>query len=282
MSGSVRGVLMSALPRLRHEPTAKRVRAVLDGVTVVDTSRALLVWEPRRVVASWAVPEQDLTGTLDAAARSGLADGDVGYAMPDLTQRPVLDPSIPFAAHTTEGASLDVGIGGRVLSGAAFRPDDPDLAGYVVLDFAAFDEWWEEDTRNIAHPRDPFHRIDVLPSSRTVRLEVDGLELATSSRPTLLFETMLPTRYYLPREDVVVPLQPSATTSTCAYKGHASYYSVSLADVDLPDIAWTYEHPLPEAAGVTGLIAFFDERIDVVLDGQRRERPVTPWSRGPR
>ena len=169
----------------------------------------------------------------------------------------------------------------RVLPGAAFRAHDPDLAGYVVLDFAAFDEWWEEDARNVAHPRDPFHRVDVLPSSRTVRLEIDGTELATSGRPTLLFETMLPTRYYLRREEVAVPLLPSATTSMCAYKGQASYSSVSVGGTELRDIAWTYEDPLAEAAGVTGLVAFFDERIDVVLDGERRPRPVTPWSRGP-
>lgn len=281
MSRSVRGVLMSALPHLRHEPTAKRVRAVLDGVTVVDTTRALLVWEPRRVVASWAVPEEDLAAALVGATQPGLAGEGIGHAMPELTRRPVLDPSIPFAAHSTAGTSLDVEAGGRVLPAAAFRVDDADLAGYVVLDFAAFDEWWEEDARNLAHPRDPFHRIDVLRTSRTVRLEIDGTELATSRRPTLLFESMLPTRYYLPREDVVVPLQPSPTTSTCAYKGRASYFSVSVGGVELPDIAWTYEQPLAEATGVAGLVAFFDERIDVVLDGQRRQRPVTPWSRGP-
>jgi uncharacterized protein (DUF427 family) len=281
MSGSVHEVLMGALPRLRHEPTAKRVRAVLDGATVVDTRRALLVWEPRRIVASWAVPEEDLTGTLRGAAEPGLADEDLGHAMPDVSRRPVLDPSIPFAAHSTEGSSLDVEAGGRLLPGAAFRAHDPDLAGYVVLDFGAFDEWWEEDARNVAHPRDPFHRVDVLPSSRTVRLEVDGTELATSHSPTLLFETMLPTRYYLRREEVAVPLLPSPTTSMCAYKGQASYSSVSVGGTELRDIAWTYEQPLAEAAGVSGLVAFFDERIDVVLDGERRPRPVTPWSRGP-
>src|SRR5437660_856274 len=108
MSGSVHDVLMGALPHLRHEPTAKRVRAVVGGATVVDTRRALLVWEPRRVVASWAVPEEDLAGTLSSPSEAALAGEDVGHAMPDVSRRPVLDPSIPFAAHTTEGQSLDV------------------------------------------------------------------------------------------------------------------------------------------------------------------------------
>jgi uncharacterized protein (DUF427 family) len=273
MSGSVRDELMSTLPRLRHEPSGKRVRAVLDGETVVDTHRALLVWEPRRVVASWAVPVQDVAGTLAAHDRD-----DAGPAVPGLAQRPVLDPSVPFAAHTTGGASLDIGVGGRTLPGAAFRAEDAVLEGYLLLDFAAFDEWWEEDVRSVAHPRDPFHRIDVLPSSRSVRLEIDGTELASSDRPTLLFETMLPTRFYLRPEEVAVPLHPSTTTSTCAYKGQATYSSAVVGGVELRDLAWSYEAPLPEAAGVTGLVAFFDERIDVVLDGEHRPRPVTPWS----
>lgn len=139
MSGSLSKMFMSALPQLRYEPTAKRVRAVLDGTTVVDTNRALLVWEPRRVVASWAVPEEDVAGVLGAAVQADLAGDDVGHAMPDLTRRPVLDPSIPFAVHSTEGTALDVEAGGRILSAAAFRADDADLEGYVVLDFAAFD-----------------------------------------------------------------------------------------------------------------------------------------------
>src|SRR4029077_8869489 len=96
-------------------------------------------------------------------------------------------------------------------AGAGFRPADPDLAGLVILDFGAFDAWYEEDELNVGHPRDPFHRIDVLPSSRQVRLEVDGKVLAVSPRPPLLFEAMLPPRYYLPRADVTAELIPSET-----------------------------------------------------------------------
>ena len=131
----------------------------------------------------------------------------------------------------------------------------------------------------MGHPRYPFHRIDVLASSRTVRLELDGQLLAELSRPALLFETMLPARYYLPREDIRAGLIPSTTTSYCAYKGRASYWSATVGGRVIPDLAWAYEEPLHDAAQVGGLIAFFDERIDVTLDGRRRERPVTPWSR---
>ena len=206
---------------------------------------------------------------------------DVGVALPDMTARPVLDPRIPFAVHSADGEVVDLHAAGRHRTGAGFRPADPDLAGLVVLDFGAFDAWYEEDELNVAHPRDPFHRIDVLPSSRRIRLELDGQVLAASSRPAVLFETMLPARFYLRRADVTAELIPSPTRTWCAYKGQASYFSASVGGRLVPDIAWTYEDPLHDAAQVRGLVAFFDERIDVILDGERRARPVTPWSKGP-
>jgi uncharacterized protein (DUF427 family) len=259
--------MAARLGELRYEPTAKRIRAQLGSATVVDSTRALLVWEPRRIVPSYAVPEGDIGVALvdvDPAAHP--------EAPPD---RPVLDPSVPFAAHTAEGTPVDVA-GAR--PGAGFRLADPDLAGYLVLDFTAFDGWYEEDEPSVAHPRDPFHRIDVLASSRTVRVERDGTVLAESARPTLLFETSLPTRYYLPRDDVRVELVPSSRQSYCAYKGQASYWSVSVDGLAVPDLAWSYEDPRHEAQQVRGLVAFFNEHVDLVVDGERQDRPSTPWS----
>jgi uncharacterized protein (DUF427 family) len=280
MSVELRALMTSGFDQFRVQPTAKRIRAVLDGETVADTTRALLVWEPRRVVPSYAVPVDDVHGRLVPAGVPAAGTSQTG-PVPMLGDRPVLDPSIPFAVHTAEGQPVDLLAGGRTLAGAAFRPADPDLAGYVVLDFAAFEAWYEEDELNVAHPRDPFHRIDVLASSRQVRLELNGQVLAESSRPVLLFETMLPTRYYLPREDVRAALVPSLTRTWCAYKGQASYWSAVLGGDQLTDIAWSYAEPLHDAARVRDLVAFFDERIDVTLDGARLERPVTPWSSGP-
>ncbi|HEY2688720.1 MAG TPA: DUF427 domain-containing protein [Streptosporangiaceae bacterium] len=278
MSTQVRGLLASGFGQLRYEPTAKRIRAELGGRTVVDSTRALLVWEPRRIVPSYAVPADDVRGDLADAGQAAAAPADdLGSRLPDVTDRPVLDPSIPFAVHTAEGQAVDVP--GR--PGAGFRPADADLAGYVILDFTAFDAWYEEDQRNVAHPRDPFHRVDVLPSSREIRLELDGHVLAESSRPMLLFETMLPTRFYLPREDVKAELTPTSTHTYCAYKGQASYWSVSAGGRTLTDVAWTYNEPLHDAAEVRGLVAFFNERVDVVLDGERQDRPITPWSPRP-
>ena len=279
MSSQVRELMASGFGQLRHEPTAKRIRAVLGGETVVDSTRALLVWEPRRIVPSYAVPAEDVHGELRAAAVATPGPGtDVGVALPDVTALRVLDPRIPFAVHSADGEAADLRAAGQERPGAAFRPADGDLAGMVVLDFGAFDAWYEEDELNVAHPRDPFHRIDVLPSSRQVQLELDGVPLADSSRPALLFETMLPTRYYLPRADVIAELIPSDTKTWCAYKGQASYYSVRVGGQLIPDIAWYYTDPRHDALQVRDLIAFFTERVDVTLDGERRPRPVTPWS----
>ena len=251
---------MRRLGELRYEPTEKRIRATNGGETVVDSVRAMLVWEPRRVVPSYAVPEADVRGELVPAAAADAA-GDAP---------PVLSPVIPFAVHSTDGEPLTVRAGSHTLEGAAFRPADPDLAGHVVLDSRAFDGWLEEDEPVFGHPRDPFHRVDTRRSSRHIRIELDGRLLAETTRATLLFETSLPTRYYLPREDVRVELTPSERRTYCPYKGEASYFSIDTAD-GARDLIWCYEDPLEELVAVKGLLAFFDERVNVVVDGERRE-----------
>jgi len=283
MSIQVHELLASGMGQLRYEPTTKRVRATLGGATVVDSTRAVLVWEPRRIVPSYAVPAADIHGEL-VPSTAPTTDGELadGSLLPDVFARPVLDPSVPFSAHTTAGEAVDVRANGENSPGAGLRLTDPDLAGYVVLDFPAFDGWSEEDEPIVGHPRDPFHRIDVLASSRHLRLELDGHVLAESSRPMLLFETMLPVRYYLPRGDVRAKLVRSDAHTYCAYKGKASYWSANVGGRLVPDLAWTYREPLTDASRVAGLVAFFNERVDVVLDGQRSERPVTPWSPEPR
>ena len=267
-------LLSDNLGALRYEPTAKRIRVSLGGEPVADTREARLVWEPRRVVPTYAVPLAALSGQLVPAGAESGADEDVGVRLPAISSRPILDPTVPFDAHSCAGTAFDVIAGEETGAAAAFRPEDADMADYVILEFNAF-EWREEDERIVSHPHDPFGRIDVLRSSRHIRVESDGRLLAESSRPMLLFETLLPVRYYLPREDVVVRLDHSDTVSYCAYKGRASYYSVP----DGPrDVAWTYHEPLHDAEQVRDHICFFDERLDVIVDGERRDRPVTPWS----
>jgi uncharacterized protein (DUF427 family) len=226
MSVRLREVMMQHLDALRHEPTDKRIRASLDGRTVVDSTRALLVWEPKRIVPTYAVPVDDVTGEL--VADPSVDPGDAELVAPQLLGRPVYDPSIPFAVHTTDGEPLVVRIDGTERAPHAFRPADLDLAGYVLLDFADFDEWFEEDERNLSHPRDPFHRVDIVHSSRAVRVELDGVVLAESDSPHLLFEPPLPVRYYFPLDDVRTELLESSELVTrCAYKGEASYFSAA-------------------------------------------------------
>jgi uncharacterized protein (DUF427 family) len=249
-------ILAEARTRLRHEPIERRVRARLGEQTVVDSTRAMLVWEPRRIVPSFAVPAEDIDAELPAApAANGDAPG-------------VLHPGIPFEVHTAAGRPVTVG--DRV--GAGFLPDD--LPGHVVLDFDAFDAWYEEDEEIFGHPRDPFHRVDVRQTSRPVRIELDGEVLAETTRARLVFETSLMTRFYLPREDVSVPLEPHSRRTYCPYKGRASYWSAGRYEA----IAWSYEQPLPDMAAVTGLIAFWDELVDVYLDGELRRRPSGPFA----
>jgi uncharacterized protein (DUF427 family) len=253
-------LLTRARSELRHEPIERRVRANVGAQSVVDSTRAILVWEPRRVVPSYAVPAGDIRAELSTApATNGEAAG-------------VLHPGIPFSVHTAAGEP--VSIAGR--EGAGFRLADEDLAGYVELDFAAFDDWYEEDEPVAGHPRDPFHRVDVRRTARPVRIEVDGDVVAETTRARLLFETSLPVRFYLPREDVRLELHPGSRRSYCPYKGRASYWSIDAGGRRREDLGWSYEQPLPDAVAITGLVAFWDERVDVFLDGERRERPRGP------
>ena len=246
---------------LRHEPIERRVRAIAGGETVVDSTRATLVWEPRRIIPSFAVPESDIRAELSPAPA---ADQHVPGA---------LHPGIPFAVHTAEGEPVSVGD----REGAGFRLADPDLAGYVALDFYAFD-WYEEDERIEGHPRDPFHRVDVRRTSRPVRIEVGGEVVAETTRARLLFETGLPTRFYIPPEDIRLELHPSSRRTYCPYKGEASYWSVDAGGRRREDLGWSYEEPLEDGPPVSGLIAFWDERVDVFLDGERHDSSRSPFA----
>ncbi len=263
-------------PSLRYEPTAKRVRALVGDRPIVDTRSAMLVWEPGRVVPQYAVPEADLHAELLPADT-----GEAPAAKPVRLGRdgpPVLDPRTPFLVHSCQGEPLTVVAGDVSVAGAAFRPADPDLAGYVVLEFRAFD-WLEEDQPVISHPHDPYSRIDVLRSDAHIQVSVGDVVLVDSTRTRMLYETGLPARCYVPREDVRFDLLvPSQTRTSCAYKGHASYWSAVVDGCEHADLAWSYEDPLADALDVRDHVAFFDERVDVVVDDVPRERPVSPWS----
>jgi uncharacterized protein (DUF427 family) len=155
----------------------------------------------------------------------------------------------------------------------------PQLDDHVTFAWDDLDAWFEEDEQLIAHAIDPYHRVDVRPSSRHVVVSANGAELADTERAHALFESGLPTRWYLPRGDVRVELEPSGLRTECAYKGVASYFSVRAGDELLENIAWTYPEPRHDASAVRDLVCFFNEAVDLDVDGELQERPATPWGR---
>jgi len=176
----------------------------------------------------------------------------------------------------------DVIVGEHTAAGAAVvHPDSPivEIRELVRLDWSAGFEWLGEDEPVYTHPRDPYTRVDILASSREVRVEVDGVTIAESRSPRILFETGLPPRYYLPLSDVRLDLlTPTDSVTHCPYKGAATYWSLVLDTTRYDDIAWGYRTPLPESQKVAGLICFYNERVDLYVDGAQQAQPRTKFS----
>jgi uncharacterized protein (DUF427 family) len=243
------------------QPWPRRVRGYLGHEAVVDSRRALLLFEDGHLPV-WYFPADDVRTDL-------------------------LEPSTKHTQCPRKGTASywTARVGDREVRDAAWSYEQPiagreDIAGYLAFYWGRLDHWYEEDDEVFVHARDPYHRVDVLNSSRHVRIELDGVVLAESRRPRLLFETRLPTRYYLPKADVRMELlEPSDTSTQCPYKGVASYYSARVGDRLVADLAWTYPYPIPECPKVEGLVAFYDEHVDVWVDGEPQPRPDSPWSR---
>ncbi len=226
----------------RAERGLKRVRAFLAGELVVDTRTPVLVWE-WPFYPAYYLPRDDVTAALEPAADDRL---DV------CTAHGVAEKAARRTVVTVDGEDLDL----------------------VRVDWAAMDEWFEEDEPVYVHPRDPGVRVDVLASSRHVVMEVDGHRLVESRQPRILLETRLPPRYYVPITDVRMELlRPSSTISHCPYKGTASYWSVVLDGTVHEDLVWTYRSPLPESQKVMGLASVYTEKVDLWLDGVLQDRP---------
>ncbi|MBF6332714.1 DUF427 domain-containing protein [Nocardia transvalensis] len=243
--------------RVRTEPSPKRVRTYVEGRLVADTTAPLLVWENPHY-PTYYVPVADLRVKLEPSG------------------------STRHSPSRGEGVQYDVVVDGITRSGAALRyPDSPipELREHVRLDWDLMDEWFEEDEPIYVHPRDPYTRVDVLVSSRHVRVAIGGQTVAESRAPHILYETGLPPRYYLPMTDVRMDLlTPSQTRTRCPYKGTAEYFNVRIGDAEYPDLVWLYRTPLPESQKVAGLVCFYNEKVDLSIDGEPQQRPKTPFT----
>ena len=246
---------------IRVERGQKRVRAYLGGELVADTRKPLLVWEIP-YFPTYYIAASDITAELIPAGqtehKARLGDAEILH--------------VKTETGTAEGAAR------RYPEAAA-----AELRDAIRLDWDAMTEWFEEDEPVYAHPRDPYSRVDILASSRHVRIELDGVTVAESSQPKILFETGLPPRYYLPVTDLRMDLlKPSQRETFCPYKGTAGYWSVDTSDVAdngrlHKDVVWIYRSPLPESQKIIGLACFYNERVDLFLDGEPEPRPPSPF-----
>lgn len=246
---------------LLWEPGERWVRGYKGDIAVVDSRHPVYVWEPGVPVPLYAFPREEVRTDL---------------------LRPAKNPRT--GAHTGSQVFYDLEADGELVENAAWTFPAEDLAGHIAFEWfrhwdSGLDHWYEEQEEIFIHPRDPHKRVDALPSNRHVVVELAGTVVADTRRPVLLFETSLPTRYYIPREDVRLDLfTPTAHRTGCPYKGTAEYWTWN-AGGDVPrNILWSYSDPLPAVAPVKGLLAFYNEAVDLTVDGERRERPVTPFT----
>jgi uncharacterized protein (DUF427 family) len=255
-------VVPTRAQRFHLEPSPRRVRVVFGGATIAESTGVMLLREAGRLPVCyfpWSDVRADLLTRSEHIVTSDLK-GLATYYHVRVGERTAENAAWSYEAPPPEGG--------------------PDLRGYGAFYWSAMDEVFEEDERAYAHARDPYKLIDTRHSSRHVRVVLAGTTLAETHRPTLLFETGLPVRYYIPLDDLRMDvLEPSDTQSQCAYKGVAAYWSARIGGRLYPDVAWYYREPLALVTPIAGLAAFFQERVDAIeVDGQTVERPRTPWS----
>ena len=237
---------------LYFQPSPKRVRAVLNGETVLDSRRAKLLHETGHLPVYY-FPKEDVRTELleDDTTTHCPFKGDAKYWSLKVGDRHA-ENAVWGYPEPLETSPI---------------PDD-----HVAVYWGAMDEWYEEDEQVFVHPHDPFHRVDVLDSSRHVKVTIAGETVAETDHPKLLFETSLPTRYYIPEEDVRTELLTESSTRTgCPYKGTATYYSFQKNGTTVEDVAWSYPEPLPEAEKLPGTRCFYGEGVEIEVDGQKAE-----------
>ncbi len=244
-------------------PTQKKVRVEFNGEVIAESAETLLMRESHY--------ELNYYFPIESVKQDYLVDN--GHT--------------ETSGYRGLARFWDVQVGDKRVENAAWEhPDEPsnakrpDLRGYISFKFHKLDTWYEEAEEIIVHPRDPFHRVDIVQSDRQVRVEIDGVTVAETNKAMFLFETGLPARYYIPQDDVNMNyLTPVADKQTgCPYKGWANYWSVNVDGTDYGDVVWSYLTPLDESHKIKGLLSFYNEKVDIYVDGQLEERPHTVFA----
>ncbi|MBZ0278457.1 MAG: DUF427 domain-containing protein [Anaerolineae bacterium] len=243
------------------EPSPRHVRAVFGGQTVADSKRAMLLRDSSYEI-HYLFPLEDVRMELLEAT-----------------------DYIKESSYKGSRTHWTLRVDGKTAENAAWvypnEPvnDRPDLRGYIGFEWNAIDHWYEEDEEIFVHPRDPYHRVDTIKSSRHVKVMVDGEVIAETTQPYLLFETGLPTRYYIPLEDVNMDyLAPTDLHTACPYKGTASYWSIQVNGKTYENLVWAYPDPIAEIPKIKGTAAFYNEKLDIYVDGELQDHPHTVWS----
>jgi uncharacterized protein (DUF427 family) len=247
---------------LYMEPCPKWLRVMFEGETIADSRRALLLSESGLQPVYYFPPEDVRTDLFEPSDRHTHCPkkGEASYQ--SIRVRDRFEPAIAwYYPEPLEGAAP--------------------LKDMIAFYWDRVDHWYEEGEEVFVHPRDPYHRVDVLPTQRHIRISLDGELLAETDDAMALFESNLPTRWYLPREDVSVELEPTDTVTRCPYKGTAGYYAVRLPSGEtVKDLIWHYDDPLGAVDRIAGRLCFFNERVDIELDGEPEHRPETTWRHG--
>ncbi|KAF4971409.1 hypothetical protein FZEAL_9860 [Fusarium zealandicum] len=249
-------------PRKTYE-TSRRVRAVHNHTFIVDTTKSVYIWEHDFYPALY-VPQKDLINCELNDKREIPSEGNGSAAVAEL----VVSPHDGLGEARVEGV-------------LRFNTDETlgHLAGKVRIEFGSISQWLEEDAPIYVHPKDPFKRVDILRSQRPIEVKVNGKTIAKATSCMHLFETGLPTRYYLPLASVdQAVLRHSDLRTRCPYKGEAEYYNIVVDGEEMNNLAWYYRHPTQESADITGLVCFYNEKVDTILDGQLQERPKTHFA----
>lgn len=251
---------MNTSTKWKLEPTPRWIRVKLGGETIADSKNVLLLIESRYQLVYY-FPQSDVR--MDLLTLSGNTED---------------------SSYKGKSVFFTVSVGDRIAENAAWeypetQPNRPDLKNYIAFKWDAMDAWYEEDEEVFVHPRDPYHRVDTLPSSRHIQVVIDGETVADTGRAYLLFETGLPTRYYIPPEDVQMNLlTPTETHTRCPYKGLASYWNINVNGSVHEDVVWGYLDPIPESPKIKGSVSFYNEKVDIYVDGMLEEKPRTVWS----